>query len=63
MKPFTTRDEWYFHMRFREGMKGVTPILSAVAPLSTVREEKSDRGGNADVFKAVKAGGTSLCAE
>jgi hypothetical protein len=29
VKPFAVRDEWYFNMRFRPGMKGVTPILSA----------------------------------
>jgi type 1 glutamine amidotransferase len=34
--PFKIRDEWYFHMRFRDGMTGVTPILSAVAPASTM---------------------------
>ena len=34
VKPFTLKDEWYYHMRFREGMKGVTPILSAL-PLRT----------------------------
>jgi hypothetical protein len=28
--PFAVRDEWYFNMRFRPDMKGVTPILSAV---------------------------------
>jgi hypothetical protein len=32
VKPFTIRDEWYFSMRFRDGMTGVTPILSAVPP-------------------------------
>lgn len=32
VKPFSVRDEWYFNMRFRDGMKGVTPILSAVPP-------------------------------
>ena len=31
VKPFVIKDEWYYHMRFVEGMKGVTPILSAVA--------------------------------
>ena len=58
VKPFKVRDEWYYHMRFREGMKGVTPVLSAVAPLSTVhfKDKPSDRGGNADVLKAVEAG-------
>lgn len=32
VRPFSIRDEWYFNMRFRDGMKGVTPILSAVPP-------------------------------
>jgi hypothetical protein len=36
VKPFTIRDEWYFNMRFRDGMKGVTPILSA-KPSDAVR--------------------------
>ncbi|MGI8966940.1 MAG: ThuA domain-containing protein, partial [Limisphaerales bacterium] len=26
VKPFKINDEWYFHLRFPEGMKGVTPI-------------------------------------
>ena len=56
LKPFTLRDEWYYHMRFKENMEGVTPILSAVAPIATVSEAKSDRGGNPDVFKAVTEG-------
>src|SRR5262249_50426683 len=29
VKPFAINDEWYYHMRFVEGMKGVTPILVA----------------------------------
>jgi type 1 glutamine amidotransferase len=28
VKPFSTRDEWYFNMRFRPEQKGVTPILT-----------------------------------
>jgi type 1 glutamine amidotransferase len=32
VKPFAIRDEWYFNMRFRPGMKGVTPILKAAPP-------------------------------
>lgn len=58
VKPFQIRDEWYYHMRFRDRMKGVTPILSAVAPISTVdfKGTPSGHGGNADVFKAVSAG-------
>jgi type 1 glutamine amidotransferase len=29
VKPFAVRDEWYFNMRFRPEMKGVTPIIVA----------------------------------
>ena len=58
VKPFSINDEWYFHMRFREGMKGVTPILSDLPPLEKVRskEKPTPRGGNPQVWEAVKAG-------
>ena len=59
VKPFAIRDEWYYHMRFVDGMQGVTPVLSAVAPRDTVHfdgKKPSDRGGNADVLAAVEAG-------
>jgi hypothetical protein len=56
LKPFHLRDEWYFHMRFVERLKGVTPILSAVAPTNIVGKETSDRGGNPAVFEAVSQG-------
>jgi putative membrane-bound dehydrogenase-like protein len=36
VKPFATNDEWYYHMRFREGMKNVTPILTDLPPASTL---------------------------
>ena len=29
MKPFAIGDEWYFNIRFRPEMKGITPILVA----------------------------------
>ncbi len=50
VKPFTINDEWYYHMRFREGMEGVTPILVATPPDGTRREASSPRGGNPAVF-------------
>lgn len=56
VKPFSVKDEWYYHMRFVEGQKGVTPILSAVPPLSSVQKETSDRGGNPDVYEEVSKG-------
>ena len=57
VKPFKVHDEWYYHMRFKEGMEGVTPILSAIPPVNTVnfKDKATDRGGNADVLKAVQA--------
>jgi hypothetical protein len=36
-QPFHIKDEWYFNMRFRDGMKGVTPILVA-KPSDQVRD-------------------------
>jgi Trehalose utilisation len=60
VKPFATNDEWYYHMRFVEGMKGVTPVLSALPPLQTTGWKEgakpSSHGGNPDVYKAVAAG-------
>lgn len=38
VKPFKINDEWYYHMRFREGMAGVTPLLTDLPPLTTLVE-------------------------
>ena len=54
VKPFGTNDEWYFHMRFREGMKGVTPILTAIAPDSTMSRKDGPHEGNPAVREDVK---------
>ncbi len=35
VQPFAVQDEWYFNMRFRPDMKGITPILSAPPSDST----------------------------
>jgi putative membrane-bound dehydrogenase-like protein len=56
VKPFQTRDEWYFHMRFPEDMKGVTPILSAVPPASTMDRPDGLHSGNPTVRKEVARG-------
>jgi Trehalose utilisation len=37
VRPFAVRDEWYFNMRFRPEMTGVTPILTAT-PSDAVRD-------------------------
>ena len=52
VKPFSTNDEWYYHMRFRAGMKGVTPILSDVPPANTARQD-GPHSGNPEVRNAV----------
>jgi type 1 glutamine amidotransferase len=49
VKPFAVRDEWYYHMRFRAGMAGVTPILSAVPPDSTRKGPDGPHSGNPHV--------------
>ena len=54
--PFKIYDEWYFYMRFREGMTGVTPILTAVPPASTMKRPDGPHEGNPDVRAAVQRG-------
>ena len=53
VKPFSIRDEWYYHMRFVDNMKDVTPILTAVPPDNTRgRPSANDaHGGNPEVQK------------
>ncbi len=68
VKPIKVNDEWYYHMRFVKDMKGVTPILSAVAPIKTITDRYKEDGkpgshhGNPDVLKAVKAGEPQIVA-
>jgi type 1 glutamine amidotransferase len=53
VKPFTAVDEWYYHMRFRENMEGVTPILSALPPADTLKREDGPHSNNPAVRAAV----------
>lgn len=53
VKPFSIDDEWYYHMRFREGMEGVTPILTAMPPKETLDRGDGPHSGNPHVRKAV----------
>ncbi|MFN0053083.1 MAG: family 16 glycoside hydrolase [Planctomycetales bacterium] len=54
VKPFEINDEWYYHMRFRENMEHVTPILTAIPPASTLERPDGPHSGNPHVRK--KAG-------
>lgn len=53
VKPFEINDEWYYHMRFRPEMKGVTPILSALPPKDTLSRPDGPHSGNPDVRRDV----------
>ena len=50
---FAIRDEWYYHMRFREAMSGVTPILSSLPSADTLRRKDGPHSNNPHVRDAV----------
>lgn len=54
VKPFATNDEWYYHMRFREKMDGVVPILTDLPPDSTLSRGDGPHSGNPAVREAIK---------
>ena len=56
VQPFKVEDEWYFHMRFRDGMKDVTPILTAVPGPSTIKRNDGPHEGNPAVRELVERG-------
>lgn len=47
--PFKIKDEWYYNMRFREDQKGITPILVAIPPASSLSRKDGPHEGNPDV--------------
>ncbi len=56
VNPFGINDEWYFNMRFRKDMKGVTPILSAVPPIDVIPEKDHHHNSTPDARAAVARG-------
>jgi hypothetical protein len=54
--PFKIYDEWYFNMRFRDGMKDITPILSAVPTPDTTSRKDGPHEGNPAVRAIVARG-------
>jgi trehalose utilization protein len=56
LKPFSVNDEWYYHMRFVDDLKGVTPILSDLPPPETLVRPDGERSGNPHVRRAVANG-------
>ncbi len=53
VKDFSTNDEWYYHMRFRENMEGVTPILTDLPPASSLTRKDGAHENNPAVRAAV----------
>jgi type 1 glutamine amidotransferase len=58
--PFSLNDEWYFNMRFVE--EGVTPILSARPPISTISRADGPHSGNDVVRQQVNDGVSQVTA-
>ena len=49
VEPFSLYDEWYYHMRFRPDMEGVTPVMTAVPPDSTRERPDGPHSNNPTV--------------
>jgi tetratricopeptide (TPR) repeat protein len=56
VRPFEINDEWYYHMRFREGMRNVTPILTDLPPAETLSRSDGSHSGNPHVRAAIARG-------
>jgi tetratricopeptide (TPR) repeat protein len=56
VRPFEINDEWYYHMRFREGLNGVTPILTDLPPAESLARPDGSHSGNPHVRAAVARG-------
>ncbi|MGE3803705.1 MAG: family 16 glycoside hydrolase [Gemmataceae bacterium] len=56
VKPFQINDEWYYHMRFRPEMKGVTPILTDLPPKTTLNRQDGSHSGNKFVRDEIDKG-------
>lgn len=56
VSPFELYDEWYFNMRFRTNMSGVTPVLSAVPTAGTIKRNDGPHSNNPHVRAAVERG-------
>jgi type 1 glutamine amidotransferase len=56
VEPFQIHDEWYYHMRFRDNMDGVTPILTDLPPPETLQRPDGPHSGNRHVRAAIARG-------
>src|SRR5690606_26560921 len=44
--PYVMNDEWYYHMRFPDELKGVDPIVSALPPAESLSRPDGPHSGN-----------------
>jgi type 1 glutamine amidotransferase len=56
VKDYATQDEWYYHMRFRDKMEGVTSILASLPPPESLSRPDGPHSGNPAVRAAVNRG-------
>jgi type 1 glutamine amidotransferase len=56
VRPFAINDEWYYHMRFRDGLQGVTPILTDLPPAESLSRPDGSHSGNPHVRAAIARG-------
>ena len=56
VEPFKINDEWYYHMRFRDNMQGITPLLTALPPKETLNRPDGPHSGNPAVREAIAKG-------
>lgn len=53
VESFRINDEWYYHMRFRPEMEGVTPILSDLPPRESLSRKDGHHSNNPFVRESV----------
>ena len=51
--PFKIKDEWYYNIHFRDDMKGITQILVATPPASSLSRPDGPHEGNPEVRRKV----------
>ncbi len=51
--PIEINDEWYYHMRFVDGMQNVSPILTDLPPEESLERDDGPHSGNSHVRQAV----------
>ncbi len=56
VNPFEVDDEWYYHIRFRDGMKNIIPILVTLPPKSTLNRPDGSHDNNPFVRSDINKG-------